>query len=185
MKKCTFQDCDNQLLAKGLCRKHYLRKWKHGDAAISLTHADYVLRGSDLPQTKHGMWKHPLYPTWHTMMSRCYNPKNAKYDRYGARGIRVCERWHDVRNFVADMAPRPNGKTLDRFDNDGPYSPDNCRWADAYQQARNRPQAKLTDKQRDEALRLYGLTKSPKAVAALLGILPGDVKNVVYAKRRP
>lgn len=118
------------------------------------------------------------------MMARCYEPNNAKYARYGARGITVCERWHDVRSFVADMAPKPAGKSLDRIDNDGPYSPANCRWATATEQARNRPQAKLTDAQREAAIRLYAQTPSPKWVAGVLGIKPHDVKNAVIGHRR-
>jgi hypothetical protein len=129
-----------------MCRKHYLRWYKHGDPTIVKSTAEGVKQAA-IANTKHGLWNHPLYPTWHTMMQRCYNPANAKYQRYGSRGIFVCDRWHDVRNFVADLATKPLGLTLDRINNDGPYSPENCRWATPTQQARNRPQAKLTEEQ--------------------------------------
>lgn len=85
--------------------------------------------------------KHPLYSVWASMKDRCRNPNNKHHSRYGGRGISVCDRWLAPKTgfvrFLVDMGPRPNGYTLDRIDNDGNYTPQNCRWAARSTQQRN------------------------------------------------
>lgn len=80
------------------------------------------------------------YNSWINMIGRCYKPSHAQYKYYGARGITVCQEWRDSpEKFLADMGRKPSRKhTLDRIDNDLPYSMENCRWATPEQQGRNK-----------------------------------------------
>jgi hypothetical protein len=92
--------------------------------------------------TKHGHNKggarSPTYYSWSAMRDRCLLTTHAHYDSYGGRGISICDRWRKFENFLADMGERPEGKTLDRINNDGNYEPSNCRWATAKEQRANR-----------------------------------------------
>ena len=87
----------------------------------------------------HGLRHHPIYNVWCNLRNRCYNKKVGKYKDWGGRGIAVCERWHDPQNFFDDMLPTyKEGLQIDRIDNDGGYSPSNCRWVTVSQNCRNR-----------------------------------------------
>jgi hypothetical protein len=99
------------------------RSFRHGHAA----------RGKR--SKAHGLWA--------DMIQRCTNPNVAKYPIYGGRGIRVCERWREFANFLADMGEPPPGLTLDRIDTNGNYEPGNCRWLDQRGQQNNRRNNRL------------------------------------------
>lgn len=88
--------------------------------------------------TTHGMTDTRVFRIWTGMKTRCTNPRAVNFADYGGRGIAICERWASFENFFADMGPPPDGYTLERKDNAGHYTPDNCIWSTPRQQAQNR-----------------------------------------------
>jgi hypothetical protein len=86
-------------------------------------------------------WKNgnpPLYHVWRSMIYRCYSTKSNQYVDYGGRGIKVCPEWRtNYHKWIQDMGPRPKGTSIDRIDNDGDYTPENCKWSTKKEQQRN------------------------------------------------
>ena len=108
----------------------------------------------------HGMSKHPVYAVWRSMKDRCRLPTHQAWHNYGARGITVCPRWEaSFEDFWADMGPTyMPGLTLDRRDNNGDYTPENCRWVTPEVQAQNTRSALPVDLKK--AVSLTGIPRS-------------------------
>ncbi len=108
------------------------------------------------------------YLMWRSMLSRCTCKSSRIYHRYGGRGITVCDRWLKFENFIADIGVRPSDShSLDRIDNNGPYSPENCRWATRREQALNT--------RRNVVLTVGGVSKPVSEWGEIMGLGRGVI----------
>lgn len=131
----------------------------------------------------HGKEDSKEYGVWEAMMGRCYQPNHISYRNYGAKGITVCERWHEAKNFLEDMGDRPTSEhTLDRVDSTKDYAPDNCRWATRTQQNRNRSATKLTMVAAREIRMLYNRGYTQCELAEEFAVTQATIWRVIHHK---
>ena len=130
--ECKISGCHVPVHARNLCNKHYLRSRGNGD---------FIPR----PFENHGLVNTPEYMTWKGMKYRCNYSNDSHFHIYGGRGVKVCDRWENsFLSFLEDMERKPTPRhQIDRIDNDGNYTPDNCRWVTNQENKQNNSQTKL------------------------------------------
>lgn len=132
-KKCSVEACENKAFCKGFCNAHYEQMRHHGKITNDVIKVKPCARGGITAENPRE------YKAWLRMKTRCLNKNDKSYEHYGARGITICDRWkNSFANFLEDMGKMGNKNSVDRIDPQRGYSPDNCRWADWWEQQRNR-----------------------------------------------
>jgi hypothetical protein len=120
------------------------------------------------------------------MRQRCMNPNNAKYHRYGGRGIKICKRWNKFENFIEDMSSTwRKGLSIDRKDNDGNYEPNNCKWSTPKEQANNRGSKNLlilesNNLTEDELINWESIPEISTSIKQLFNNNANDIANVEF-----
>jgi len=124
------------------------------------------------------MYQTPFYKVWSGMKTRCNNTNEACYERYGGRGIKVCQSWSDFDKFYQDMYDTyAHGLQLDRIDNNGNYEPDNCRWVTPKENSRNT--------RNNRYITYKGMTKCVNEWAEYLGVKRSTFSQRFYVYKWP
>lgn len=146
----------------------------------------YARDWSRARHTTHGhysrTYRSSTHRIWGEMIQRCSNPKNASFHNYGARGIKVCDRWRLFENFLADMGERPAGRSLDRLNNDGDYEPGNCSWRTKVEQCRNTRRTVLNETLVIKIRTLSSQGMSGRGIARSMGLNHQTVQGVIAGR---
>jgi hypothetical protein len=171
---CSVENCERpKPYIRGLCELHYRRLMDNGDV-------------NTVQKRRDGQTTHPLYNTYCGIKKRCLQETDKDYQRYGGKGIKICDRWLGVDgffNFIEDMGERPDGYTLDRIDFNGDYSPENCRWADIHTQNLNKNNVKNRGVIFYKNLNKYRARISVKGISYELGMFE-KLEDAIEARKQ-
>ena len=135
-----------------MCVQCYGKEWRAANAEkLVAQRREWKAAHPEKARELRRAWWTKTYGVWHSMIQRCINPNQRSWKYYGGRGIAVCERWHTFANFLDDMGEKPEGRSIDRIDNDGDYEPSNCRWATQSEQNANRRKLKAIEQEGEPA----------------------------------
>ena len=130
----------------------------------------------------HGMSATSTYRSWSGMKDRCTNPKHKHFKHYGGKGITYDARWKSFDEFLGDMGEAPENRSIDRIDNSVGYNKENCRWATASMQSRNRGGVKLDSHDASLILTLRAKRVPQLKIAAMFGVSVATIKGIEHKR---